>query len=79
MALKKTILYFVCVVALIVAGKTLWELINFNDIAVLHLHSKSIAYKSGRVAGMVIRTVGYFSLVIFIYNRFLKIKVSKLA
>ena len=78
MQFKKVILYLVCIVLLLNACKTLWELINFNDLAFLHSHSESIAYKGGRVVGMIIRTVGYFGIVIFIYNKFLKLKVSRI-
>lgn len=74
MDLKKIFLYIAILVLLIKGGKTIWELINFNQINELNDMAHSIAYKIGFVVGMIIEVIVFFGLIKIIYDYFLKNK-----
>ena len=71
MDLKKVFLYVACLVLLIKGGKTIWELINFNQIMELNDVANSTAYKIGFVVGMLVEVVVFFGLIKIIYDYFL--------
>ena len=74
MDLKKVFLYVACLVLLTKGGKTIWELINFNQIMELNDVANSTAYKIGFVVGMLVEVVVFFGLIKIIYDYFLKEK-----
>ena len=74
MDLKKIFLYIASLVLLVKGGKTIWELINFNQINELNDIAHSIAYKIGFVVGMIIEVIVFFGLIKIIYDYFLKNK-----
>ena len=57
---------------LINGGKTLWELINFNQISDLNNVANSTAYKIGYVVGMLVEIIVFFGLIKIIYAKFFK-------
>ncbi len=72
MVIKRIFLYVACIVLLINGGKTLWELINFNQISDLNNVANSTAYKIGYVVGMLVEIIVFFGLIKIIYDKFLK-------
>ena len=72
MEIKRIFLYVACIVLLINGGKTLWELINFNQISDLNNVANSIAYKIGYVVGMLVEIIVFFGLIKIIYDKFFK-------
>lgn len=72
MEIKRIFLYVACIVLLINGGKTLWELINFNQISDLNNVANSTAYKIGYVVGMLVEIIVFFGLIKIIYDKFFK-------
>ena len=67
---KQIMLLGVCIVLAGLGGKTMWELINFNQIPELQDVSTSISFKVGFVVGKFVKVFALFVGVKLIYNQF---------